>query len=316
MMKELLLDDSNPGRLMPPRGLSDTQYLSPASMPLLETEAPAASAAKQVRPAPGWWEALLWTVGFIVMSQIIPLIVLVTWGISSGLDLEHSLQSYVLETLFAGQLLGIGWSLFALRLRVGSNWPSALQVRRPALGPCLLAVLCLPAVVVVAGVLGELAGTVFDSQEPTRELIGDSMRQYGFLICLLVIAVGPAVGEELFCRGLLGHGFVGRYGVWVGVLLTSIIFGAIHMNVAQGVYACALGCGMHLAYLATRSLWVPILLHFINNACAILLLDVQGFRPEDSHSLIVAVPSIVVGIACGVALYRLRERKEVSLEVI
>jgi len=63
------------------------------------------------------------------------------------------------------------------------------------------------------------------------------------------------------------------------VLLTSVLFGAIHGNVPQGVWAFILGCFVHLAYLATRSLWVPMLLHFVEQ-CGRRARDgdVAGFR--------------------------------------
>ena len=36
------------------------------------------------------------------------------------------------------------------------------------------------------------------------------MRTRVVVMSVLVVAVGPAVAEELFCRGFLGHGLVGR----------------------------------------------------------------------------------------------------------
>jgi membrane protease YdiL (CAAX protease family) len=79
---------------------------------------------------------------------------------------------------------------------------------------------------------------------------------------VLAYAVGPAVGEEVFNRGLLGHLLLSRYGVVLGVLLTSLIFGLMH-GFPHAIFAFVLGCYFHAIYLATRSLWVPILMHFL-----------------------------------------------------
>jgi Type II CAAX prenyl endopeptidase Rce1-like len=87
-----------------------------------------------------------------------------------------------------------------------------------------------------------------------------------------VIAVAPAVAEELIFRGLIGRGLIGRWGVVWGVLTTSVLFGAMHVNPAQGVAVIPLGMAMHFAYLTTRSFWAPMLLHLLNNAFAAVML--------------------------------------------
>src|SRR5207247_6579582 len=119
---------------------------------------------------------------------------------------------------------------------------------------------------VVGGGAVALVEYGLEVSEPSQQLVVDSNAQNPLWFTLLVLAVGAAVNEELFCRGFLGRGLVGRYGVVLGVLITSAIFGLIHGNVPQGIWAFVLGCSLHLAYLATRSLWVPMLLHFLNNA--------------------------------------------------
>jgi hypothetical protein len=76
-----------------------------------------------------------------------------------------------------------------------------------------------------------------------------------------------------------------------------------------------LGCLAHLAYLATRSLWVPILLHFLNNALAVLVsylvsMDAQT-APEASDLSGWAAKTITLvlpTIPSAWGLYRLRDR--------
>jgi hypothetical protein len=57
----------------------------------------------------------------------------------------------------------------------------------------------------------------------------------------------------------------------VGILLTSFFFGVIHLHPAQGIMAFLMGLCLHFAYLMTRSLWVPISLHFLNNSLSVLI---------------------------------------------
>jgi membrane protease YdiL (CAAX protease family) len=261
--------------------------------------------------------ALGWAVVYFVTTQIIPAVVLVSWAIISGGDHEM-LGANVLPILLCTQLLGVALSVFALRRRLGRDWLSAINLRRPALVSCLLAVLCLPAVMFVGGLCARFGTHVLGFTEGSRELIAQGNAQSGFWFTMLVFAVGAAVCEELFCRGFLGRDLVRRYGVTVGVLFTSLLFALLHVNLPQGVYVFFLGCLAHLAYLATRSLWVPILLHLLNNALAVLVsylvcMEAQT-APEASElpgwaaQTITLVLLLTMAIPSAWGLYRLRDR--------
>jgi membrane protease YdiL (CAAX protease family) len=89
-------------------------------------------------------------------------------------------------------------------------------------------------------------------------------------VAVLVIAVMPAFSEEIWCRAFLGRGLVGQYGAVCGVLITSFFFGAIHILPHQAVMAMLMGIVLHYAYITTRSLLAPMLLHFLNNATSVL----------------------------------------------
>jgi membrane protease YdiL (CAAX protease family) len=302
-----ILNNSNPSSslLLPPYPLHKQPLQSEAVAPCPTPAAPAT-----VRPAPGWWEALLWMLGFLAVYSI-PGLVFAIAALLAGVSIEKlrdTLDDYAMPIGLAAQVLAVGMTVFALRVRVGRNWIGAIQIERPALVPCVLAVLCLPALMILSGGIQALVTELTGLHEPTEELINQSLPQWGLGLCLLVVAVGAAVNEELFCRGFLGRGLVGRHGVLVGVLLASAIFGAIHLNLPQGIGAFVFGCGVHLAYLATRSLWVPMLLHFLNNAVGVLALSAfpPDFDPAWWQLLLFIVPATAVAIPSSYALYRLR----------
>src|SRR6185312_21790 len=80
-----------------------------------------------------------------------------------------------------------------------------------------------------------------------------------------------AVTEELLFRGVLFRIVEERFGTWVALTSTGVVFGAQHLSNAHatvwGAIAIALEAGGMLAaaYAATRNLWVPIGLHFAWN---------------------------------------------------
>ena len=65
------------------------------------------------------------------------------------------------------------------------------------------------------------------------------------------------------------------------VLLSSLLFGLMHMNFNQAPYAFALGVAMAVLVEATGSLWSSVLMHVIFNAQSVLLMYFyQHFMPE------------------------------------
>ncbi len=298
----------NSSPLLEPLQVSEREFLLPNS----DHEVPAIAVPPAAGPAPGVWEALLWTFGFLVMTQLFPGAFLAFMSIdSSGKFVMR--DEYFLPALLGGQILGVCLSLLALRVRVGRNWTDAIQFRRPALRPCLLAVLCVPAMLMVGFGVETGIENLTGAKEPTAEVIGAGMTHYPMWFCMLVVAVGAAVNEELFCRGFLGRGLVGRYGILIGVLLTSVVFGAIHLNLPQGVWAAILGCFLHLAYLTTRSLWTPLLLHFLNNAIAVMLATaLQNFEPATWQLVTVTVAAFAIALPSAWALFRLRELRMIE----
>ena len=99
--------------------------------------------------------------------------------------------------------------------------------------------------------------------------LAETMRQLnGAMLPLLLffLAVVPAIGEEWMLRGLIGRGLVARWGVVPGVILTSMLFAAMHVDPPHVVAVFPIGVIVHYVYLTTRSFWMPILYHFLNNA--------------------------------------------------
>lgn len=99
----------------------------------------------------------------------------------------------------------------------------------------------------------------------------------GLLIGIIAVGVLPGVCEEVSNRGVLMRGFMSKLGVWRAVLLSSMIFGLMHLNIVQMFYATILGIIMALAILATRTIWSGIIIHFMNNSLSQFL----GFAQKE-----------------------------------
>lgn len=99
-----------------------------------------------------------------------------------------------------------------------------------------------------------------------------------FLYILLIVAIVPAIGEELLFRGVLQKIMVDwiknyHIAIWV----TAILFSALHMQFFGFLPRMLLGALFGYVFYWSGSLWLPILGHFINNGSVVLL---SFFYPE------------------------------------
>jgi len=97
------------------------------------------------------------------------------------------------------------------------------------------------------------------------ETIEGISNQSGFIISLILVAVFPSIFEEVAFRGI---GFAGYRHIPISkaAAINGLIFGIIHMNMNQFVYAFVIGMLFCYFVYYTKSIWAAILSHFTFNA--------------------------------------------------
>ncbi len=94
----------------------------------------------------------------------------------------------------------------------------------------------------------------------------------GLLLSIFIVAVVPAIGEELIFRGLLLKLFNQlTKNIHVAVFISSFIFSAIHLQFYGFAPRFMLGMVLGYLFVFTGNIWVPILVHFINNASSVIV---------------------------------------------
>jgi membrane protease YdiL (CAAX protease family) len=88
---------------------------------------------------------------------------------------------------------------------------------------------------------------------------------------IVVICLFPAVLEETAFRGLIQHWLQTALSPLRAVVLSSALFTAMHFSILSAPYLFALGMLLGWVKLKTRSLYPPILIHFLHNFAAIEL---------------------------------------------
>jgi membrane protease YdiL (CAAX protease family) len=92
------------------------------------------------------------------------------------------------------------------------------------------------------------------------------------LLNIFVVALVPAVAEELLFRGVLFQYTKLVFGnLWVAMILSALIFSGFHGQFYGFLPRFALGLVLAYLFYASGSIWVPILAHFVNNAMAVVM---------------------------------------------
>lgn len=145
-----------------------------------------------------------------------------------------------------------------------------------------------------------LTGLHLPEASPAEELLFDMQG----LPAVLLVAVVPAVLEELVFRGIL-YQKLSPYGEEVYVIFSGLLFGMFHGNISQLFFAFVLGCAFALLVSRTGSILYSMLLHFLVNFFSIAFVAPLGMHPTGAMLVGLWVPAC---IALGVAFFALHHK--------
>ena len=143
------------------------------------------------------------------------------------------------------------------------------------------------------------------------------------LLTFAVVALTPAICEEMLFRGFLFSAFRGRHKIVVSVLLTAVIFGVYHMSIVRFFTTALLGAALAVIVYYSDSIFPAMMMHAINNGIAVL----QMYHPDTMEnvfplfaveepgimeSIVVSTMGILL-LAAGVAMFKILQKKKEML---
>jgi sodium transport system permease protein len=182
---------------------------------------------------------------------------------------------------------------------------ASLGLRRPPL-VYILAATCLG---LTAWYPASLLASIFSSpgsDEAARQMASQLFpADSSFIWVFFVVAITPAVCEELLVRGVLLRAFQTRFRARTVALITGVMFGAFHLSFAKFLPLTILGILIGWFAIRSASILPGVLFHLLNNGMAVVLSlyppDLLGLRPEDGFHWLPALVS-TLGIAIGLWL--------------
>ena len=165
-----------------------------------------------------------------------------------------------------------------------------------------------------------------NAEEKAAELTAIFLQTKGFndlLVNLLMIAIIPAIGEELLFRGVVQKVFIDlTKNIHWGIFISAFIFSAGHFQFYGFLPRLALG--MFFGYLLdwSGSIWLPIIAHFVQNAMAVFFYHffADKFSEEEIFELsenyidsnLLLILSFLVLIS-GIFIIRMINRRKVQV---
>lgn len=143
---------------------------------------------------------------------------------------------------------------------------------------------------------------VLGASENIQELIMETP----VWISIFVVAVTPAICEEIAFRGALLSCFRGIKNRWIGIVIVAAIFGVCHGSIWRLVPTMILGIAMGYLLFETENMIYPMLFHFINNAVPVIMIallsslmsfaDADGMMDTAMMMASTEIPLATVGV--------------------
>lgn len=202
-----------------------------------------------------------------------------------------------------------------------ANIKEVLSLRRPKIKDVFRAILIAILAQPVMVFFSYLSSLFFYNDV---SLFMESTRSYSIWLMLLVVAVTPAISEEITIRGVVlsGYKYKNKY---IASIMTGFIFGVFHLNAQQFLYAFVIGIILAYMVRATGSIVVSMITHFTINASQLLLQRIasNGVSVDElkgqmeviqnmslANKLIPLAIYFILAIIFGMLIYRVLRKME------
>jgi membrane protease YdiL (CAAX protease family) len=160
---------------------------------------------------------------------------------------------------------------------------------------------------------GAMTDALGVGQGPVMRAIEDALAGSGgplwLGVAILALAVVPGVAEETFFRGLMQTRLTAALGRWPAIVAAAACFGALHLDLVQGVLAFLVG--LLLGWIASRfeSVRTAALAHVTNNAVFVVLAHLRlSSAPPGGSLAALCVVGVLVTLASIAVLRSPRSR--------
>ena len=168
------------------------------------------------------------------------------------------------------------------------------------LGGGLIAVgILLLNVVITTGLMKLFPESAANVETTFNGILGDNA-----MAAFFVIALAPAICEEMLFRGVILHSLKAKYRISSAVVITAALFGLYHMSLLKFIPTGLLGLVLCIVVWWTGSIYPAMVMHFINNAVSVTV----TYYPEQVEKVLPILCKTTLSVSdvlclCGAGLF-------------
>lgn len=111
---------------------------------------------------------------------------------------------------------------------------------------------------------------IFPESASSMEQISQWFQEQSFVSLFFVIAILPAICEELLFRGFLFGTLKNKWNVWIAILVSGIVFGVYHMSIIKAITISFFGFALAYSVYCSGSIFVSMAMHLCNNGLSVI----------------------------------------------
>jgi len=191
-------------------------------------------------------------------------------------NFDDNFSRFIVASLLQAGILIFGVLLFALTR--GSQFKDLGLTTKNLFSNLIKGVvggITLLLIIVVVGIIMQLIYPQTPQPQPFENIVRQAEGLRNLIIIFLAGSVLAPLSEELFFRGFIYPLIRFRWGIWPGIIITSLFFGSMHFDLFRMIPLTFGGIGLALLYEKTGSLITPIIAHATWNTIMTLLIFVS-----------------------------------------
>lgn len=131
------------------------------------------------------------------------------------------------------------------------------------------------------------------------------------VIIYLIVAIVPAIVEEITFRGIILSGLRSRFSIVGCVLLSSLCFTILHGSIYQTVFQFAMAVVFGFVYIFTNDIKLTMIMHSVNNITATTYSIIAGDTSLNSLKAITIIKAVLLCAICvGIIILSLKYVKK------
>ena len=196
------------------------------------------------------------------------------------------------------------------------------SIKKPGVSQVAGGILFGIAAFLCAMIVGVLLVPFFPESADGLTQLDDMLTSQPAVLLILVVALMPAIGEELLFRGFVMGTLKNKCTGVIAVLVTTLLFAAYHMSLIKMFTIGIIGFGLTYAAYKSGSIVTSMCMHFLNNLLSVLItkypkqmqhvLPVLFKESLSASDLLLMIAVILICAALGLLLLGCRKKKQTA----